>query len=60
MTLRVNLPGALYRIALHTCGSNRMLNDVIVHLLGRTGLVEQVVDELAAASADHDGGRFDA
>lgn len=54
--LRVRLPGALYRLALDTCGGNNTrLNIAIVRLLEHDDWLEQVVDELALPT-EQDGG----
>jgi hypothetical protein len=54
--LRVRLPGALYRLALETCGGNNTrLNTAIVRLLEHDDWLEQVVDELALPT-EQDGG----
>ena len=54
--LRVRLPGALYRLALETCGNNNTrLNTAIVKLLEHDDWLEQIVDEIAQQS-EQDGG----
>ena len=54
--LRVRLPGALYRLALDTCGGNNArLNMAIIKLLEHDDWLEQVVDELALPT-EQDGG----
>jgi hypothetical protein len=52
MMLRVTIPGALYRLSLKVCGEdNRLLNQAIQRLLERPGLLDQVVDDIAADTA---------
>ena len=54
--LRVRLPGALYRLALETCGGNNTrLNTAIVRLLEHDNWLEQIVDEIAQQT-EQDGG----
>ena len=49
--LRVRLPGALYRLALETCGGNNTrLNTAIIRLLEHDDWLEQIVDEIAQQS----------
>jgi hypothetical protein len=47
VTLRVRIPGALYRLAFDACGhNNRRLNTAICRLLEREDWLEQVVAEI--------------
>ena len=56
MMLRVRLPGALYRLALDTCGGNNTrLNTAIIKLLGHDDWLEQIVDEIAQQSEQGGG-----
>jgi len=51
--LRVRLPGALYRLALDTCGGNNtLLNTAIVKLLEHDDWLEQIVDEIGQHVAE--------
>ena len=54
--LRVRLPGALYRLALETCGGNNTrLNTAIIKLLEQDDWLEQIVDEIAQQSEQGGG-----
>ena len=56
MMLRVRLPGALYRLALATCGGNNArLNTAIVRLLEHEDWLEQIVDEMAQRTLTPEG-----